>query len=238
MRLRGMVHNIPAQPQVVSPEGRDWGIPGWARVVMVLYKPNKHYLLENLDRAIAEDDAVTYPFGPPPSQPTMLDPNLSAAEQATTQQLLAGVDASGQTLEPTELEAQLERRLRQTLLDKADAFKFDRHIVERLDEKYGMDFLGWHDIEYAYVYEGALLPGKKIMMGRYWRVAMNGEGDGMEWTHTMTGDEEDTVYFDMDNADPDAMDVDGEDAGVAATTEPEARERHVSRERGPFVFWC
>ena len=36
------------------------------------------------------------------------------------------------------------------------------------------------DIEYAYAYEGILVPGGKIMMGRWWRCAEAGFGEGRE----------------------------------------------------------
>ena len=36
------------------------------------------------------------------------------------------------------------------------------------------------DIEYAYAYEGIVVPGGKIMMGRWWRCAEAGFGEGRE----------------------------------------------------------
>ena len=61
--------------------------------------------------------------------------------------------------------------------------------------------LQWEDIEYAYVYEGALLPGGKIMMGRWWRCGtVLGGGDGGEGFEVV---EDNTILGD-----------DGEDDGV------------------------
>ena len=36
------------------------------------------------------------------------------------------------------------------------------------------------DIEWAWAYEGVIIPGGKIMMGRWWMVGAGGEGEGRE----------------------------------------------------------
>ena len=44
------------------------------------------------------------------------------------------------------------------------------------------------DIEYAYAYEGIIVPGGKIMMGRWWRCAEAGFGEGRELVEGGGGD--------------------------------------------------
>lgn len=58
-----------------------------------------------------------------------------------------------------------------------------RHIRE-LEESFSQaQYLAWDDgtIDYAYAYEGLIIPGGKIMMGRWWRIhGLEGLGPGRE----------------------------------------------------------
>jgi hypothetical protein len=51
------------------------------------------------------------------------------------------------------------------------------------------------DIEYAYAYEGVIIPGGKIMMGRWWMVGAAGEGEGRELGGPMKGERGPWVFW-------------------------------------------
>lgn len=141
---------------------------------MVLYKPSKRYLIQVLEHAEEEFGGQ---FGP-----------------ALTNQLIqaGGTGPSGQgtgggaaaALDPAEVEKQLEAYLCQKLLSNPqwrDGTRMDRDTIEEIEERFRLsEFLDWNDIDYAYAYEGAVLPGGKIMMGRWWQVGLFGEGEGLE----------------------------------------------------------
>lgn len=54
------------------------------------------------------------------------------------------------------------------------------HIVAMDEEFSSVRHKGWLDVDYAYAYEGMIIPGGKIMMGRWWRIGANGMGRGKE----------------------------------------------------------
>lgn len=61
-------------------------------------------------------------------------------------------------------------------------------MIERMEDNFrAPGTLDWSDITYAYAYEGILIPGGMIMMGRWWRVGPDGEGPGCELTGEMIG---------------------------------------------------
>ncbi|ETI26699.1 hypothetical protein G647_10359 [Cladophialophora carrionii CBS 160.54] len=237
MRLRGVVHSIPAQPRLNS-------IPGWRRIIMVLYKPTCRHLIQVLEHAEQEyGDSFTTTITTQMAQSGTSHPQVA--------HILNGVGAAGQQLDPAEIDAHLTTHLCNKLLNNQlwrDGSKFDKDVVEEMEEKYRLsEYLDWNDIDYAYAYEGSILPSGKIMMGRWWRLAMNGEGDGSEWSDAL--DEVD---------EGDAMDLD-EEAGVAdggqngngathgngigsgsgsGSGSGTGRSRFKKLERGPFIFWC
>lgn len=51
------------------------------------------------------------------------------------------------------------------------------------------------DIEYAYAYEGVIIPGGKIMMGRWWMVGASGEGQGRELGGPMKGERGPWIFW-------------------------------------------
>ena len=147
-------------------------------------------------------------------------------------QVLNGVAAPvGQVLDPDEVDAQLDKHLRDKLLANdvwRDGSKLGKEAIEDMEENYRLsEYLDWNDIDYAYAYEGAILPGGKIMMGRWWRLAMGGEGEGLEWS--------DALGWEADEEDGDPMDVD-EGAQPQPASAANGRS-HKKVERGPFVFW-
>ncbi|KAL2427024.1 hypothetical protein ABEF95_006977 [Exophiala dermatitidis] len=157
LRVRGLIHTIPSQPN-------DDGIPGWNRIVMVLYKPSKRYLIEVLENAEEE-------YG---------DPFATVA----TNQAGQGQGAATAIMDPAEIERALELYLRHKLIMNPswrNPERMNREVIEEIEELFRLsEYLDWDDIDYAYAYEGVVLPGGKIMMGRWWRCGMVGEDDAME----------------------------------------------------------
>jgi hypothetical protein len=118
----------------------------------------------------------------------------------------------------------------------------DRETIEELEDRFRFPgFIEWVDMDYAYAYEGVILPGGKIMMGRWWRCGMFGVGDGME-----LGADGGPIEVVDDNEDEatDPMDVDGDDSAGPSDGAPSSsatttnNTRNGKLERGPFVFWC
>lgn len=248
-------------------------IPGWNRIVMVMYKPTKRYLIQVLEYA---EENYGDPFGPVVSMQLTQNGNQTAqsgqannnndgsgdADQTTTttanatnnQQQQASVPA----FDSAEAEIQLQEHLQQKLLSKAEwrsAAQMDRQTIEAMENKFRSNYaLDWNDMEYAYAYEGVIIPGGKIMLGRWWRCGMLGAGPGKELDPdglpvVVVADSgeaaENSAGDGNGSAGADAMDVDGQDGGDAAaaaaaegTASQQANAGNDSLERGPFVFWC
>ncbi|EXJ65541.1 hypothetical protein A1O7_01882 [Cladophialophora yegresii CBS 114405] len=229
LRLRGVIHSIPAQPRLNS-------IPGWRRIIMVLYKPTSRHLIQVLEHAEQEyGDSFTTTITTQVTQNGTNHPQLA--------HVLNGVGAAGQQPDPAEIDAHLATHLRNKLLNNhlwRDGSRFDKDTVEEMEEKYRLsEYLDWNDIDYAYAYEGSILPGGKIMVGRWWRLAMNGEGHGLEWSDAL-GEVEDGDAMDLDE---EVGTADGVQNGSGATHGHGSgigpgRSRCKKLERGPFIFWC
>ncbi len=237
MRLRGVIHSIDAQPQAKGPDGAHHSIPGWNRIVMVLYKPNKRHLIQVLEHAEEE-------FGNSFSAAITTQMMQNGTNSAQIAQILNGIAPAGQALDPIELDAQLDAYLRQKLVSNdlwRDGKNLDKDTIETMEEKYRLsEYLDWNDIDYAYAYEGAILPGGKIMMGRWWRLAMVGQGDGMEWSDAL-GEVDDGDEGDAMDVDGDAIVVSGDQNGAGAVNgngHGHGQSRWKKLERGPFIFWC
>jgi hypothetical protein len=231
MRLRGVIHSIPAQPRLNS-------IPGWNRILMVLYKPTHRHLIQVLEHAEEE-------FGDSFTTTITTQMTQNGTNSAQLAQALNGVGAAGQQLDAGEIDAQLAAHLRNKLINNhlwRDGSKFDKATIEEMEEKYRLsEYLDWNDIDYAYAYEGVILPGGKIMMGRWWRLALHGEGEGLEWSDAL-GEVEEGDAMDLDG---DGAVHDGEQNGNVAPNgtgsgngNGAGRSRSKKLERGPFIFWC
>ncbi|KAH0842621.1 hypothetical protein FOPE_07213 [Fonsecaea pedrosoi] len=262
LRLRGVVHSIPAQALTNDDEdddndtNQDPGLPGFKRVVMILFKPSKRYLIQVLEHAEGEY-GETYA--------TALTAQMAQGNNNNN----AGPDPG---LDPVpalaldnaaEIDARLDEYLRTKLVSNPlwrDGANFDRDAVEEMEEKFRLsEYLEWNDIDYAYAYEGALLPGGKIMLGKWWRITILGDGEGLEWSDRLGDLDEDVAGegqgLDHPN-DGDAMDLDpdpiagmGSGSGSSGNTHQQGASNeagretgdaslHKNRERGPFVFWC
>lgn len=241
MRLRGVIHSIPAQPQPTDPDGVDHCIPGWNRIVMILYKPNKRHLIQILEHAEEE-------FGDSFATAITSQMMQNGANSVQIAQILNGTAPAGQTLDAVEIDKMLDRYLREKLSSNElwrDGSKFTKDAIEDIEEKFRLsEYLDWNDIDYAYAYDGIVLPGGKIMMGRWWRVAMIGQGDGMEWSDALD-EMEDGDGVDAMDVDEDTTVVDGAQDGSGAVNSSgngngisNGRNRYKKLERGPFIFWC
>ncbi|OQV01190.1 hypothetical protein CLAIMM_06589 [Cladophialophora immunda] len=223
LRLRGVIHSIPAQPQPPSDDSDpDHSIPGFNRIIMILYKPTKRYLIQVLEHAQEEyGDSFT---------------------TALTTQMAQNSADSSTALDPAEIDARLDEYLRAKLLANplwCDGSKLDKDAVEEMEEKFRLsEYLDW-DFEFAYAYEGAVLPGQKILLGRWFRILAG----GVEYSEGL-----EMLDGEAAGADQDAMGLDGAGSGPGQHDEaaegnpaPETTRdasRHTKRERGPFIFWC
>ena len=80
---------------------------------------------------------------------------------------------------PVMSDASLQEWLEEHLSSLPGPVTFTRKLIEDMEnDKYEAANLGWEDIEYAYAYEGIILPGGKIMMGRWWMLDCGGMGGG------------------------------------------------------------
>ena len=133
-------------------------------------------------------------------------------------------------IDPFERERHLKAYLK-TLLEENEQFWPEGECMTKegiagMEDK-RKEYLDWEDMEYAYAYEGVLLPGGKIMMGRFWRVGEAGLGVGKE-------------------VDVEGLGVVVETAGKEGVVEVEVGEvgqerveRRSSKglDRGAFCFW-
>lgn len=169
LRVRGLIHPLPDQES----------IPGWKRILMVLYKPRSRYLLAVLDENAAENEDDE-PFGQinqldaliPSSSTT--GPNQGPAQAPTPVSLQNQGQVQPQTLQ-IDLEAEEkimkeELESREELKGPFGPMRMTRDFIAEMEDKlHPPEELSWEDINYAYLYEGIIIPGGKIMMGRYWR---------------------------------------------------------------------
>ena len=141
MRLRGFIH--PIKPQS--------GIPGWQRVVFVLYKPTFRYLNEVFDNA-------TDYFGEPFEQ--------------TLNAMNAALDVE---MTHAEIEGHYQARLETLLGNLKGPVRMGGELIEKMEDALtDPQDLDWADIEHAYAYEGVVTPGGMVMLGRWWRLGPPG----------------------------------------------------------------
>jgi hypothetical protein len=292
LRVRGIVHALQKSgsashcmvngcQDVVKPKDREIGIPipGFQRIVMVLYKPCTRFLVETLEYSMGE-------YGAPWKGIVAAQVAAQQAEAAknNTTNAAAGDsdDAAANPPQPIEADpVETEKLLREYLdellrseqeedlldergfrvlrqvpnLPKEDVvFDFVQHKVPlfpkekmtlakiaAMEDRYcnaGSGRLEWEDIEYAYAYEGVICPGGKVMMGRWWRVGLDGAGvnDGWELDGEGCGVKveggEGWVRMREEEGDESGMVVE-----VCAGGEERWRRSKKGLERGPFVFW-
>jgi len=222
-------------------------IPGWQRIVMIMYKPTKRSLIQVLEYA---EENYGDAFGPIIS--SILTQNAQQTDEDGNP-IPTTIDINDPlTWETPEVEAEFEKYLHEKLLSKPEwstGEGLTRESIEAMETRFRAAFaLDWLDMEYAYAYEGVIVPGGKIMMGRWWRCGLLGEGMAMELNpdggpvDQPSDDEED----DGDGGDGTPMDVDAASSAAEANevveeanTERVAKKPDVSNglERGPFVFW-
>lgn len=172
LRVRGMIHPLPDQQE----------IPGWRRIVMVLYAPTSRYLLAVLDENAPDEE--DHPFGQVQPFLALQAPTISVTQNGGAEQDV--VEANTQPgnqdqpqdqaqmgmANPDETEEAMKKQLdaREELKGPlGPAYLTRDFITEMEDNLHPPEELAWEDINYAYAYEGVIIPGGRIMMGRYWR---------------------------------------------------------------------
>jgi hypothetical protein len=190
LRVRGIIHPLFEQEE----------IPGWRRIVMVLYKPTSRYLLAVLDENGADDDADD-PFGQIEPMVGSQVPNASVESNGGEGPALSQDEMQSQTphqgqnqhedqtqpptipASPAEAEKVMKEELeaREELKGPlGPAYLTRDFIADMEDNLHPPEELAWEDLNYAYIYEGIIIPGGKIMMGRYWRFGPPTVIDGFE----------------------------------------------------------
>ena len=190
LRVRGIIHPVPEQEE----------IPGWRRIVMVLYKPTSRYLLAVLD-ANGLDDDIDDPFsqiepmmgfqvpntnvGPEQGEGSVLSQGQMQIQAESQAQDQSQNQIPPQMVPPSPEEA--EKAMKEELEAREElkgplgpAYLTRDFIAEMEDNLHPPEELTWEDINYAYIYEGVIIPGGKIMMGRYWRFGPPTVIDGFE----------------------------------------------------------
>jgi hypothetical protein len=191
---------------------------------MVLYKPSKPYLLSVLDNATCDfggEYKVRVSAALAAQGLTGLVPAVASGNNGVNSAQPVPTNATLTQATDDQIHVVLCNVLRDKLSETPkwkDGTAFDRHTVEELEERFRVsEHLNWDDIDYAYAYEGAIIPGGKIMMGRWWRLHPNGDERTLEWNDRVSeGEGEGDVDVHMDGT---------------------GRYRFVRHERGPFVFW-
>ena len=194
LRVRGIIHTLPEQKE----------IPGWRRIIMVLYQPTPRYLLAVLDENSPPDDDDDDPFGQIELIAALQASNAGMDQQQGAEKTITPnqVQDPGQTQNQEQVATTppaapsaeaLEKMMRKELECREElkgplgpAYLTRDFIADMEDNLHPPEELAWDDFSYAYVYEGVIIPGGKIMMGRYWRcgppTVMTGfeEGDGAD----------------------------------------------------------
>ncbi|RMZ78161.1 hypothetical protein DV738_g4072, partial [Chaetothyriales sp. CBS 135597] len=167
LRLRGIAHPIPASITV---------IPGFYRVILILFRFHTQHLITVLNHA--EQSSLSTSGGSHVVTPTTMPP--AAQQPADTD-----ADDNGFPLdldpvqEENNLLAQLKAKLDTSvsIVDGKRAYAEDTMTRDRicaLENLYSGGLNGqidWADIDYAYAYEGVIVPGGRLMLGKWWRAA-------------------------------------------------------------------
>ena len=158
-RLRGIIHALPDQEE----------IPGWSRMLFVLYKPHDAYMIANL---VAYFNLSNKNTGIPPlsfnavsaldqvaAQFLIYDQAIQQQQQAQANTAVTGGNPTSQTQIPPKPNVS-------DLLASIHLTQTQVSVIE--DYSHDPQDLQWTDIDYAYAYEGVLTPGGKVMLGRFW----------------------------------------------------------------------
>ncbi|KIW20730.1 hypothetical protein PV08_01308 [Exophiala spinifera] len=255
LRVRGVIHPIGSLPRPDQLKNSRASIPGWSRIVMVMYKPTTEMQIAVLEHA--EQNFGGF-FGAAIANHMIQNGQL----QLGLQQLAVG------DLDPEEIELARKRYI-DDKLSRNPAWRhpenMDKHVIADMEERFKRsEHMEWTDMEYAYAYEGIILPGGKIMMGRWWRCGINGasspgyeideQGAGLDTPDRSDGESDSETGTESDDENEkekggsDSMDVDdghgmSHDVPGSSSQGTTARARPVKKrcpklERGPFVFWC
>ena len=231
-RVHGFVHDISdeSMSSKKNEKGRfkkyqteDRVVPGWKRIMMIIYKPSTHQLVSTLEHAQEEyggpmdidlasiwnnvpSDQTSSSGSSDTSSSDSSDTEMAESMGSTTPSTSSTEDSSSTESEEEQVEARLKEILTARIADysKTYATKYEQsqvyiepepcrfrlppkpkpkpaalpplfspaHIREIEEAHSSIKYMTWDDgtIDYAYAYEGIVIPGGKIMMGRWWRV--------------------------------------------------------------------
>ena len=150
------------------------GIPGFASVKMVMFRPTHSYILHclwsffsNVSESDEEKDGIK-----------LLSPeNRFMLNQLHQNEMTLTNFTPGQPYDPNAIDAVLFHvAALESFLDRVRLTHAEFVHIESLALDYGAANpyrLRWDDIEYSYAYEGVLTPGGKLMLGRWFKLDVN-----------------------------------------------------------------
>jgi hypothetical protein len=83
-----------------------------------------------------------------------------------------------------EMQTHYAERLAGLLGELKGPASMTRERITEMEDRYrDPAALRWGDVDHTYVYEGVVVPGGRVMMGRWWRLGAEGckMGDGDEY---------------------------------------------------------
>ena len=154
---------------------------------MVLYQPTTRHLVSVWEHACEE-------FG------DVFQQTISGQMVQEINDGVPGLTAAGGALNAEQYEKRCREKLRRDLGSeecwRQGPLQMGREWVEVVEDRYAeASGLSWDDIEFAYAYEGVVVPGGKIMMGRWWMVGAAGEGEGRELGGAVKGERGPWVFW-------------------------------------------
>lgn len=176
LRVRGLAYSMNAQ-KLTNFSGNDslnQLLDLFTRILFVLYKPTDLYLLATAENwKHVQDTKALLKHSVIESQPSF----------AGTTALTSIVDESGfdthegNSVQPNAFSVQnsatsTSKKAKKPKAPEESTPLPDRSLVISQEDAYHRNTeipLQWDDIEYAYAYEGSILPGGEIQMGRWWR---------------------------------------------------------------------
>ncbi|KKY25735.1 putative soluble quinoprotein glucose dehydrogenase [Phaeomoniella chlamydospora] len=201
LRLQGVIQPLPDQEK----------IPGWSRIMFVLYRPTQMFVLNALWTYFNDKGAL----GNMPTISNVLFEELRLCWDMHMQhnqwilQQAVGVD---------EMKL-LMARTAKLLSDISSLGLTCKQVAEIEDNFQGSKDLQWVDIDYAYAYEGVLTPGGKVMLGRFWAL-------------------DKVQLFGLSNVQQTSNESAETDAGHQVEQEPALDLGVIRGDLGSFVFWA
>lgn len=148
----------------------------FTRIVFVLYKPTDFYLLATAEHwKYVQDKKALLKYGVIPSAPNPVPNHTSSSVNTSHGNLNSNPDQSGvNAISSGQNSAASRSKKPKKSKKKSEEYGPlpDKSLVLKQEDAYHSSTetpLKWDDIDYAYAYEGSILPGGKIQLGRWWR---------------------------------------------------------------------